>query len=557
MSTISRLAQLAWVTLKYGLLAEISVGPARRLPRAVRLRLALEELGATWIKLGQALALRYDLLPPDYCEELFKLLNAVAPFPYEAAATVIRDELGADVGELFATFEEKPFASASIGQVHRATLPTGESVAVKVQRPKIERLLATDVNLMYRLARVADLLRIFGGTRTSEVVDEFAGWLNDEVDYTVEAMNAFQIRENAQFDSIERDPKIFLDYTRRRVLTMEYLEGIPVSDIMLDLRRDREGTRRRLEEQGYDLDLLGSRIVWNFLNQTYAIGLFHADLHPANLLVLPGNKIGYVDFGIIGRLEPSVRQSLVLYAQSLFKGDVDRAVEEFTRWVTPSPSSPPGAADELKILTRRYLFDLRTKRRSPAALTADYQVSTMGAVRRYNMSLNPAILAYLKTVITIDSVTYELSPNLDLANHQLRFFSAMTLKTISGFDEPPEIADTLIQYRYRVDRALDAMDSIVQEENRLNQLAGQARGALEWLGILGVLALIILYIYGRAQGLTHGLYSAGAGIALVFGVILYLFAFFGQTRKLPVRSGRRRSRRTRRRRSSGRVPRSR
>ncbi len=193
---------------------------------------------------------------------------------------------------MFAWLDPEPFAAASIGQVHRGTLPSGESVAVKVQRPGIDGLVTMDLQLMYRMTFLPGLLRLFGGARTRDVIDEFARWLDDELDYVTEAMNAYTLRENARFDTIEYNPKVWLAYSTARVLTLEFLDGIPVSDILSDLRRDRGECVDRLRQQGYDLDQVAANIVWNFLNQVYVIGFFHADLHPANLLVLPGNRIG-------------------------------------------------------------------------------------------------------------------------------------------------------------------------------------------------------------------------------------------------------------------------
>ena len=164
MKTFRRLIQILGAVLKYGVLPQLKLTRLRRVPRPVRLRLALEQLGATWIKLGQALALRFDLLPPRYCYELFQLFNQVAPFPYADVEGIIRSEFGRDVSELYAWFDPQPFAAASIGQVHRATLPSGDSVAVKVQRPGIEDRVETDLRLMYRMAFLPDLMRLFGGT---------------------------------------------------------------------------------------------------------------------------------------------------------------------------------------------------------------------------------------------------------------------------------------------------------------------------------------------------------------------------------------------------------
>ena len=379
MKTFRRLIQILGAVLKYGVLPELKLTRRRRLPRPVRLRLALEELGATWIKLGQALALRFDLLPPSYCYELFQLFNEVAPFPYADVKSIILSEFGRDVSEVYSWFDPEPFAAASIGQVHRATLPSGESVAVKVQRPGIEDRVETDLRLMYRMAFLPDLMRLFGGTPTRVVIDEFASWLDEELDYVTEAMNAYTIRENARFDPIEYNPKVWLEFSTERVLTLEYIDGIPVSDILTDLRRDRGECIARLRKQGCDLDQVAANIVWNFLNQVYVIGLFHADLHPANLLVLPGNRIGYVDFGITGRLPANVRQSLALFARRLLRGDVDGAMVELTRWVTPSTRTVQGdAIDELKELARGFLFELRATQQSRQALAAGYQIALLG-----------------------------------------------------------------------------------------------------------------------------------------------------------------------------------
>ena len=443
---MKRLIQILAVVFKYGVLPELKLTRRRSVPRPVRLRVALEELGATWIKLGQALALRFDLLPPSYCYELFRLFNEVAPFPYSDVEGIIRSEFGREVSEVYSWFDPEPFAAASIGQVHRATLPSGESVAVKVQRPGIRDRVELDLRLMYRMAFLPDLMRLFGGTRTRDVIDEFARWLGEELDYVTEAMNAYTIRENARFDPIEYDPKVWLDYSRDRVLTLEFIDGIPVSDILKDLRRDRGECVARLREQGCDLDQVAANIVWNFHNQVYAIGLFHADLHPANLIVLPGNRIGYVDFGITGSLPANVRESLGLFATRLLRGDVDGATVELTRWVTPSTRTVQrDALDELKTLAQGFLFELRTTQQSRQALAAAYQIALLGAIRRHRMRVAPVVLGYVKAVITMDSITAELAPTLDLVEHELRFFSALVLDEVHAALRPAELVNTVMR----------------------------------------------------------------------------------------------------------------
>lgn len=439
MRGLRRVVRLLRVALIHGVLRALvpAAGGTRSGP--VRLRMALEEMGGTWIKLGQTLALRFDLLPPPYCHELFGLLNRVPPFSSSEVERIVRSELGRDLQEVFAHFTHEPFGAASIGQVHDAVLRSGERVAVKVQRPGIERLIATDISLMYMVSRLLDLTHVLGGTRSRDVIDEFARWTRDELDYTVEARNASTLREDAPAGETGYYPAVHLDSTTRRVLTTERLEGILLVDVIRDLRSDREGCTSRLRAAGYDLDRAASNIVWNFLHQVYAVGVFHADLHPANLLLLPGDRIGYVDFGIIGRLPDSVRESLVRYAGSLFTGDADAAVGEFLRWAQPSPATDPVAArDEMIGLTERFLFDFDHAGSGRRALMAQYQVALLAVTRAHRMAIDPVVVLYAKTVLTIDSVTSELSPALDLQSLHLRFFGELIIEGIgvSGVDSP-------------------------------------------------------------------------------------------------------------------------
>jgi ubiquinone biosynthesis protein len=554
MKTLRRLIQILGAALRYGVLPELKLTRRRKVPRPVRLRLALEELGATWIKLGQALALRFDLLPPAYCYELFRLFNEVAPFPYADVKGIIRSEFGRDVTEVYSWFDPEPFAAASIGQVHRAALPSGERVAVKVQRPGIEDRVETDLRLMYRLAFMPDLMRLFGGTPTRVVIDEFASWLDEELDYVTEARNAYTIRENARFDPIEYNPTVWLDYSTERVLTLEYIDGIPVSDILTDLRRDRDESITRLRKQGYDLSQVAANIVWNFLNQVYVIGVFHADLHPANLLVLPGNRIGYVDFGITGRLPGNVRQSLVLFARRLLKGDVDGAVAELTRWVKPSARTDQGeAVDELKALAEGFLFELRATQKSRQALAAAYQLDLLGAIRRNNMVVDPVVLSYVKAVITMDSITTELAPTFDLVQHELRFFSALTLDEVHDTLRPAELVNTVMDYRYRIDRILDFVEKIVTEEQALTGILGSAKKWIQRLALIAVVGVFGVWMVERLTGHEKGIFNTNAGFILVAVGGLFLLAVLRQTRKLPDTETRGRRRRKGQRRRTARA----
>jgi ubiquinone biosynthesis protein len=434
-STARRVLALAGVVLLYGL-PLLLPRHRRRMPGPVRLRRALERLGGGWIKLGQLLALRFDLLPAAYCVELFDLLNRVAPFPYEEVERIVHDELGGGTGDVYASFEREPFGSASIGQVHGAVLHDGRRVAVKVQRPGIDALLMCDIELMYRISRVVDWTHLLGGTRSREVIDELARWTREELDYRVEAANAATMRAAVRDHDTEYDPEVFPDYTTRRVLTAERLDGLLLVEIIRDLRADREGCTRRLREAGYDLDQAAANVVSNFLSQAYATGIFHGDLHPANLLLLEGNRIGYVDFGIIGRLPEEVHELLGRYAMRLFGGEAEAAIDDFLKWLHPSSGTNLAAARrEMTDLTERFLADLSQASSGRREILARYQISLLSAARAHRMVIDPAVILYVKVVLTIDAVTSELAPSLDLQSLIERFFSQLI---IEGLGEPSE-----------------------------------------------------------------------------------------------------------------------
>jgi ubiquinone biosynthesis protein len=401
----------------------------RRAAGPVRLRRALETLGGGWAKLGQLLALRFDLLPEAYCLELFALLNQAAPFAYADVERVIRAELGKEIPELFAAFDREPFGSASIGQVHDAVLPDGRRVAVKVQRPGIGALLMCDIALMRRAATVVDATRLLGATRTRDVVAELARWTREELDYTVEAANAIEIRTKIRDEDTEYAPEIHLDRCTRRVLTAERLDGIALVDIIRELRTDRDACRHRLRAAGHDLDQAAANVVRNFLSQVYATGVFHGDLHPANVLLLDASRIGYVDFGIVGRLSPEVQQSLGDYARSLFGGDSESAVDQLLRWLRPSARTNLAAARaQMLRLTEQFLEDLDRCEARRREILARFQIDLLSAARKHRLSADALIVLYMKVVLAMDAVTSELAPSLDLQAVHERFFSELIVE---------------------------------------------------------------------------------------------------------------------------------
>jgi ubiquinone biosynthesis protein len=268
-------------------------------PRAKRLRLALEELGPTFIKMGQMLSTRPDLIPHDIFYELQKLQDQVPPVAYDDIKDEIEAEMRFSVGDIFSEFDEIPLAAASIGQVHKAKLKTGEKVAVKIQRPNIRKIVEDDLDILRTLAELAE--RHITDAKIYNLVgfvEEFAKAIRNELDYTLEARNMERFAHNFADDNTVHIPKVYWEYSTGRIITMEFVEGIKVSHID-ELRRN-----------GYDTKSIAYKGAQAYLKQIFTHRFFHGDPHPGNIFILPGEIIAFMDFGIVGRLTASMASKL-------------------------------------------------------------------------------------------------------------------------------------------------------------------------------------------------------------------------------------------------------
>ena len=293
--------------------------PKRKEPytQAEHMRMALEDLGATFIKLGQILSTRPDLVPPEYIIQFSKLQDSAPPFPYAEVAEIIQKELGAPPEKIFKVFETQPRASASIGQVHNARLKDDSLVVVKVQRPGVEALIEQDLEVLGDLARFASQHTELGAYYDVEGwFEEFAFVLRNELDYTYEGHNAERIRRNFAGDERLYVPPIYWEYSTKRVLTMEEISGIKINDF------------ESLNKAGLDRRRIAENCAHIALTMTYEHGFFHADPHPGNLFVLPNEVIAVIDYGIIGRLDENLRLSLLRMDMALARKDADRLVDE-------------------------------------------------------------------------------------------------------------------------------------------------------------------------------------------------------------------------------------
>lgn len=292
-----------------------------------RLRRAFEELGPTFVKLGQLLSTRPDILPESFIEEFTKLQDNVLPLPFSVVQTIIERELGKKIEEAYSSFNETPLAAASIGQVHEAVLLSGEKVVVKVQRPEIEKQIETDVSLLAFLATLLEKYvpesRIIGPTT---IVNEFFRTLSFELDFIVESNNIAKIAENMASVTEVVIPRAYKDLSTRKILTLERLEGIRVNDLKA---LDAAGIdRKRIVE-------IGARA---FFKSVMVDGLFHGDMHGGNIFILSGNRLGIVDFGIVGRLSQKARDQLASMFMSLITEDYENLCYEYAELGSASTS---------------------------------------------------------------------------------------------------------------------------------------------------------------------------------------------------------------------------
>src|SRR4051794_21063804 len=311
--SIGRLSEIAQVMVRHGFgyfleahklsdllpgrsaeerLADVAAAQGASSAHGQHLREVLDELGPTFVKFGQLLSTRPDVVPPDIVVELRGLQDDVRPFPFEQAERVIEEDLGNTLERLFLDFEPAPVAAASIGQVHRATLPNGRRVAVKIQRPGAPAKIEADLGLLYQAARLAkERIRAFDFVDTRQLVDEFARQIRQELDYRQEARNAQTFHRNFAGHPHVRVPKVYWQYTRPRVLTLEWLDGMQVADL--------DPNQWSIEDRR-DLAYL---MTETWMTMIFRHGFFHGDPHPANILVLGhGEQIGLVDFGAVGKL---------------------------------------------------------------------------------------------------------------------------------------------------------------------------------------------------------------------------------------------------------------
>jgi len=452
-------------------------------PRAERLRLALESLGPIFVKFGQLLSVRPDLIPEDVAEELSRLQDDVPPFPWEQVADTLERAYGRPHTEVFATISSAPVASASVAQVHFATLPDGREVAVKILRPGIREVIGEDVGLMHVLAGLVE--RVFPEgrrLRPREVVVEFEHTINDELDLLREAANASQLRRNFADGRLLVVPEVYWDWCNREVMVMQRIDGIPVNAVA------------RLREAGIDIPRLARDGVEIFFTQVFRDGFFHADMHPGNIFARPDGRYCGVDFGIMGTLSDADKSYLATNFMAFFHRDYHRvAVAHLDAgWVPPDTR-----VDEFEGAIRSVcepIFDRPLKEIYFGKLLLRlFEVS-----RRFRMEIQPQLVLLQKTLLQVEGLGRQLDPDLDLRRTAQPILERWMKEQVGprAFvrqmrEEAPMWARTLPQLPRLVHRALTE-DTTKRFEASLAKLErAQHLQARLLLAIVVVLALLV------------------------------------------------------------------
>ena len=506
---------IVWVVLRYGLdelvlsgfrnpavrvlRSIISIGRNLKAPRGQRLREALERLGPIFVKFGQVLSTRRDLLPPDIAEELALLQDRVPPFPSAVAVATIERAFGRRLDQVFREFDQTPVASASIAQVHFAVLHDGREVAVKVLRPNMLPVIEKDLGLMRMMAGWVEALSADGKRlKPREVVAEFDKYLHDELDLVREASNAAQLRRNMADLNLVLIPEMHWDFCRNDVLVMERMHGVPISQV------------DRLKAAGVDIPRLARDGVTIFFTQVFRDGFFHADMHPGNIQVsLAPETFGrYIslDFGIVGTLTQFDKEYLAQNFTAFFRRDYKRVAELHIEsgWV-PADTRVDELEAAIRAVCEPY-FDRPLKEISLGmVLMRLFQTS-----RRFHVEIQPQLVLLQKTLLNIEGLGRELDPELDLWNTAKPFLEKWMMEQVGPkkfweqlkAEAPhyaklvPELPRLLHDYlRHRPNDVAREVRLLVQEQRRTNRLLQ----AILYGGLGFLLGLLVMQLLVRVR----------------------------------------------------------
>lgn len=433
-----------------------------KLTRAERVRMVFEELGPTYIKLGQILSTRHDLVPVEFIRELSKLQDKVPPCPFSEIKKIIKAEFGLQPEEVFAFFDETPLASASIGQVHRAKLADGEEVAVKVQRPGLRKIIEVDLEIMLHLATLMERhVEELSLHRPVKIVDEFARTIEKEIDYSIEATNMERFARTFLDDPTVYIPNVFRDTTTERVLTVEFVDGIKVSEI------------DRLEMASLDTKIINARGADFFLKQVFDHGFFHADPHPGNIFVLPNNVVCLLDFGMIGSIDRGTREDFVDLIDCVVHQDELRAAQvllKLTCW-----DEEPDIRQlerELSDFMGQHLYKQLKDIEIGKLLQHLLELAS-----RHRLRIQPDIFLIMKAFGTVEGVALCLDPDFNMIEQAAPFIEQVKLARFNPqriSDDIFRVAGDLLQFIQQFPRDMLEITRLLRQQKMTFKIEHQS-----------------------------------------------------------------------------------
>lgn len=544
---VNRYRQILAVLFKYGfgdLVDRLRVGryieigaqllkggrrePVEALSRSERIRKALEELGPTFIKLGQILSTRPDLVPVELAAELSRLQDNVEPFSFDQARKVIESELGSPVSRLFLNIDESPIAAASIAQVHRARLSSGREAVVKVQRPGIEQGVSVDLEILLHLAGLAERhVPELAFYRPTRIVEEFARVIEREMDFSIEATQMERFSRQFEGNSSIYVPVHFRELSSRRVLTLEYIDGIKSSNT------------EKLDACGYDRKLIASRGADLILDQVFKFGFFHADPHPGNIFILPGNVICYVDFGMMGTVDRHSREDFADIVAGWVKRDEAGTAQAVLKVVEYEAEPNRRLLEkDLSDLMESHLYKPLKELR-----VGDLLQDFMRIVSKHRLLIPADLYLMIKTLTEMESLGLRLDPDFDMVEKAAPYIRKVTIgkfsprRIVSEFLEsggealelaksiPGELRDIMAQLRQgrmKVGFEHRGLDDFIEE---LDRSSNRISFALIISSLIIGSSLIIAAEVGPSLMGFPLLGVLGFSIAGVFGIWLVISIF--------------------------------
>ncbi len=401
---------------------------------SVRFRLLLESLGPTFIKLGQMLSTRADLIPREYAEELGSLRDDVPPIPYDKVKEILQEELGGKIEEVFQSFEKEPVAAASIGQVHAGVLlKTNEKVAVKVQRPDIKKIIKADIEILNKIADI--LRRAFKDIENFDfqgVIDEFGHMILREIDYTLEARNIERFKKN--LDSIKGVviPKVYWQYSTKKILVMEFMVGVPLDE------------KGKLDEMKTDYKVVTDTLGEAYIKQIFIDGFFHADPHQDNIFVMKGNRVCFLDFGAIGYMNDETRDQVSTFYISLIQENVKKAAEAFV-------DMSGGQAKDVDF--QRLEWDLRDfvdysmLKKDDVPIAHGMNQRMVDVALKHNLMLPSSFFLFERALMQVEGVSRELYPKFDIVEVAQANIVPLMRKRYELRPDPIQALETAREYR--------------------------------------------------------------------------------------------------------------